>query len=156
MIPCVRVAISPTFNLISMCTGTHILSPLEQEAFKNDFKGFTYEVDGKQIIIDPGYGKVLIDMFTLKIQIFNDVLRQIDYCVLGDATKIIGFHIQEIESANLPVYLSNRLRAQGYKYLYEVCRTGRKKLKLTRSIGKKGLKTIEVLFDEGGFGILFT
>lgn len=133
----------------------HILSPLEMEAFKNDFQGFYYEVDGKQLTVDPGYGKALLDMFELKIQIFNEVLKPIDYCVLGDFGKMVTFLNQDIESASLPVYLKNRLRGQGNQYLYEVYRAGKKKLKLTRGIGKKGLKTIEALFEEGGCGILF-
>jgi hypothetical protein len=134
----------------------HILSPLEREAFENDYQGFTYEVDGKQITIDPGYGKALIDMFVLKIEIFNDVLKQIDYSVLGNITKMITFLSQEIESTNLPVYLANKLRAAGYEYLYDVYRAGKEKLMLTPGIGKKGLKAIEALLEEGGWGLLFS
>ncbi len=131
----------------------HFLSPLELEAFKNGFQDFDYEIDGKRFTV--GYGKALINMFGLKIEMFNDVLKQIDYCVLGDISKMVAFLSQDIKAANLPVYLANKLRTQGYQYMYEVYRAGKEKLRLTRGIGEKGLKTIEALMDEGGVGILF-
>ncbi len=133
----------------------HILSPLELEAFKNDFQGFYYEVDGRKMTIDPGYGKALIDICELKFHMFLDMLKQIDYCMLGDIKKVVAFLGQEIKAVQLPPYLSNRLRVQGYKILYDLTKVGKQKLQQTKGIGPRGLKTLETLFKEGGCEVLF-
>ncbi len=133
----------------------HILSPLEMEAFKNDFQGFYYNLDGKQVAIEPGYGKPLMNMCMAKIRMFSEILSKINYTLLGDSEKHKLFLLQKIESAELPTYLINRLRGHGCKTVLDVLNIGKKRIAQSRGIGKAGLKTIHDLFKKNGCGLLF-
>lgn len=133
----------------------HILSPLELEAIKRQYKSFEYNINGASIPITAGTCKQLLIFTRNKINFFSDLMQQENFNQkkslsiprLLDDPKVI---------LSLPPHLRNILigRLECYN-LFDVLQIGRKQLAQTRRLGKEGLKTLDNLFKEYDCEYLF-
>jgi hypothetical protein len=135
----------------------HILSPLELCAWDNEYKPFTYKLDGVPINVSALDSMKFLDISKAKFDTFTLILYKTSNKIVGGNSKAVQLFLDsDITTYELPAYILNRLCYRyNCKTAYDVLKLGKQKIMATKGIGKTGVKTLTQFFKSNGCEKLF-